>query len=44
MPSAMQEIGGGKPVPVVSALGDLPLSAMETDPEQVRCEGKHGML
>jgi len=33
-----QQIGGGKPVPVISALGDIPLSAMETDPEQARAE------
>lgn len=34
-PRALQPIGGGMPVQVISPMGDIPLSAMETDPQQV---------
>ncbi|KAF5827661.1 anion-transporting ATPase-domain-containing protein [Dunaliella salina] len=38
-----QGIGGGKPMPVISPLGDIPLYAMETDPEQARAELRQAM-
>ncbi len=34
----LQNLAGGKPVPISSPLGDLPLWGMEIDPEQARGE------